>query len=119
MSRQPSGDPCTIPSHQSSGKPTPSPITHTASERCHRGINPRAKLNSPHLTLLHGQLCVTGQTIQAPAIADHAFYAKADGYFPDRWDIGELMDDVLRKACWYYDQLKAGKAKTEFFPAKK
>jgi hypothetical protein len=35
-------------------------------------------------------------------IDDHAAYAKVDGYYPDRWDIGELMKPLRQKAAWYY-----------------
>lgn len=37
-------------------------------------------------------------------IDDHAAYAKADGYFPDRWDIGTLMKPLRQKAIWYHQQ---------------
>ena len=35
----------------------------------------------------------TPGTILVPVLADHAIYAKHDGYYPDRWDIGSQSDN--------------------------
>jgi hypothetical protein len=59
------------------------------------------------------RLVPTGKTILAPVVSDHAFFAKADSYYPDRWDVGELMGKVLTKARWYRTQTLEGKRENE------
>jgi hypothetical protein len=51
----------------------------------------------------------TGHTVSIPTIADHATYAKSDGYYPDRVDVAEILPILTRKAIAYYDELKKGK----------
>lgn len=74
-----------------------------------RGVS---KLPKKHIV---GQALVDmpGEHIIAPNVADHAWYAKQDGYYPDRWDIGNLLDPVLAKAAWYHDQLRTNKRTPE------
>jgi N-acetylmuramoyl-L-alanine amidase len=50
-------------------------------------------------------------TMQVPYVADHAAYARCDGYYPDRWDCGRYTDEILKKAAWYRDQIADGKRK--------
>jgi hypothetical protein len=38
-------------------------------------------------------------------VYDHAYWARKDFYFPDRWDIGDKFPIVIRKARWYYAKL--------------
>lgn len=49
----------------------------------------------------------TGRMIDAPTVTDHCWFAKADGYYPARWDIGELLPTVLQKLAWYREKLEA------------
>ena len=54
--------------------------------------------------------------IHAPVLADHAWYAHADGYYPDRWDVGKEFAPLAAKARWYLAQLRDGKRKIELLP---
>ncbi len=53
-------------------------------------------------------------TQACPTVTDHAWYARQDGYYPERWDIGEYLVTILAKARWYHDALKAHTAAVEF-----
>ena len=44
------------------------------------------------------RLVETGRYFQAPSITDHKYWAIRDQYYPDRWDIGTLMQEVKTKA---------------------
>lgn len=80
------------------------------------GLNPRGTVTLPAMRVTGRRIvAVPGKTIEAPVIADHAFFAKKDGYFPDRWDIGDLYPIVLNKARWYFDKLQAGALRFEHF----
>lgn len=58
-------------------------------------------------TAAEDRLVPTGRTILAPTVADHRYYAIADGYYPARVDVGEtLMSTLLNKANWYADRLR-------------
>lgn len=63
-----------------------------------------------------GEITLTGfdKTITMFAVEDHAAYAKVDGYFPDRWDIGKYFNVVMPKIREYYRDLKSGKRKFQF-----
>lgn len=56
----------------------------------------------------------TGNKISCPNIADHAWYAKQDKYYPTRWDVGNLEPLLRKKTIWYYGKLKSGQHKMEF-----
>ena len=60
-------------------------------ERCARhGIDPRGTVTLQKMLCEGSQLVpVPGETIEVPVIHDHCLIAKHDGYFPDRWDIGD------------------------------
>lgn len=49
-------------------------------------------------------------------LGDHAEYAKADKYYPHRWDIGALMEPLRRKAIWYHSKISDTKPVYEFGP---
>lgn len=85
-------------------------------ELCFRhGLDPKGHLDLPRMKVVGNTIVpVPGQTIKAPVITDHAFYARADGYFPARWDIGEYLDPIVRKACWYYEKLVTKRILPEF-----
>lgn len=54
------------------------------------------------------QLVPTGRLIALPTVTDHLWYAKADGYYPERVDVGEaLLALLLKKAEWYLQHLEA------------
>lgn len=44
-------------------------------------------------------------------VKDHAYYAKQDGYFPDRWDVGDLMVPLLKRVKELRSELRTGKRK--------
>jgi hypothetical protein len=64
---------------------------------------------------VHEALVPAGGTIQAPALADHEWYAREDGYYPERVDIGEAnMATLRKKAAWYRVKLEAGALPFEY-----
>lgn len=104
---------CCPPSHP----PTPVQIEHTAklvAEVCHRfGIPVQGKYVGPSYKQVDGELVTIG-TADHPTVTDHAHYARADGYYPDRWDIERYLEPILAKARWYLDALVAGSILVEF-----
>jgi hypothetical protein len=44
------------------------------------------------------RLLPTGRLRSFPVVADHAIFAQADGYYPDRWDIGDEYEHILARA---------------------
>ncbi len=83
----------------------------TVAEHCHRyGILVRGVVKLPAMRVEGARLvAVPNKWIFAPTVADHAWYAKADGYYPDRWDIGDLYQEVIEKAGWYHAEITAGR----------
>lgn len=57
------------------------------------------------------RLIDTGKMIKFPVVTDHAEYAKRDGYFPSRWDIGSYKTDIVDRAKVIYSELKSGKGR--------
>lgn len=47
-------------------------------------------------------------TIEVFRITDHAAYARADGYYPDRWDCGRYTNEIVKKAKWYAAEVNSG-----------
>jgi N-acetylmuramoyl-L-alanine amidase CwlA len=41
-------------------------------------------------------------------VHDHAYFARLDGYYPERWDVGEELTPIKAKAKWYRIQIKSG-----------
>jgi N-acetylmuramoyl-L-alanine amidase len=41
-------------------------------------------------------------------VVDHAHWAKIDGYYPERWDCGDLWPVIDKKRAWYKAKLLAG-----------
>ena len=75
------------------------------------GINADSKILLPKKKLYNGSLINAGGMINFNAISDHAEFAKSDGYFPNRVDIGDLIDDVRKVAIETYKGLKSGTKK--------
>ena len=82
---------------------------------CWKNLNPSATIKLAKKKIVNKELVDVynskGQleTIEAPVISDHAFFAKKDGYYPDRWDIGNYYSIVVKQAKSVYKELKAGK----------
>ena len=97
---------------------TPVQVEHTAklvAELCHLyGIDPRATVQLAAKKVQGDALVDAPGNVTAPTIADHAFFARKDGYYPERWDIGEFHIPIQHKAQWYFDALAKGTAKPEF-----
>jgi hypothetical protein len=70
-------------------------------------LNPRGHVTLPKKKRVGANLVSVPGEITAPVIADHAWYARQDQYFPDRWDVGDFYGVIFHKACWYYDKLVA------------
>lgn len=96
----------------------PVQVEHTAklvAELCQKyGLDPRAQITLPAMRIQGDRLVAQGYTLQAPVVTDHAWYAKKDGYFPERWDIDAHLAPIVNKAVWYLGRLLAGEAKPEF-----
>ena len=80
-------------------------------EHCHRfNIPLRGVVKLPAMRVQGSRLvAIPGKTILAPTVADHAWYARADGYYPDRWDIGATYEVVMEKAAWYLQRIASGR----------
>lgn len=66
--------------------------------------------------VLSGQRVPLPDTMEVPVVTDHAAYARADGYYPDRWDCGRYTEIILKKAVWYREQLADGKRSPRRWP---
>lgn len=84
-----------------------SPVTAAQRETCARlvaelagmfGLEISGTITLPELRLVGGQLESTGKMRRFPVVSDHATFARADGYYPDRWDIGPKYQPILRRA---------------------
>jgi hypothetical protein len=62
------------------------------------------------MALLVAELCFK-YSIPMTSVVDHAFWAKKDGYFPQRWDIGNLLVPVKQQADVVLKDLQSGKRK--------
>lgn len=62
------------------------------------------------MALLIAELCHK-YAIPMSAVVDHAYWAKKDGYFPDRWDIGDLLVPLKKQAEEILAELKKGSRK--------
>lgn len=62
------------------------------------------------MALLVAELCFK-YSISMANVVDHAYWAKKDGYFPDRWDIGDLLTPLKKDAEVILKELQAGKRK--------
>ncbi len=81
------------------------------------GLDLDASVDLPRKQNVGGVTLVTvAGTIHAPVLADHAWYAHADGYYPDRWDIGRWFAPIAGKARWYLAALQGGRRKVELLP---
>lgn len=52
--------------------------------------------------------------IKLDDVHDHAYYAKLDKYYPNRWDVGSLEPLLRKKTAWYFDRLQKGLSKVEY-----
>ena len=55
-----------------------------------------------------GTLDSTGKLVNVPVLVDHAIEAKRDGYFPERWDIGEYWDDMRQWTMFFRQWITSG-----------
>lgn len=64
------------------------------------GLDLHATLQLPELRLSPDgkSLIPTGRLLPFPVLADHAMFARADGYYPDRWDIGDEYPRIRDRA---------------------
>jgi hypothetical protein len=63
----------------------------------------------PEMRVRGDALVATGRSRSFPVVSDHAIFARADGYYPDRWDIGPEYAPILRAAIAYRGDLVAGR----------
>lgn len=74
------------------------------------------RLILPAKKIFSGNLVnIVGETITIDSLSDHGSYAKLDGYFPDRWDVGEgIKNTIITLTKKHYSDLKSGKAQFIF-----
>jgi len=82
-------------------------------------LNPKGNLVLPKKRISGNSLItVPGASITVPVLGDHAIYARHDGYFPSRWDVGgpegEIMKALAPAIATHHDRLKSGKATFEY-----
>jgi hypothetical protein len=73
------------------------------------GLDLSATILLPELHLIGDQLQPTGRRRSFQVLADHAAFARADGYYPDRWDIGDEYPLIVARARGARAEIKAGK----------
>ncbi len=75
-----------------------------------------AKLTMQAKKIINGDLVnVSNKIIKIPTFTDHAEYAKFDGYFPDRWDVGDtIKNTVISIAKKHFNDLKSNKVQFMF-----
>lgn len=73
------------------------------------GLDLHAKVLLPDLRMRGDQLIPTGRTRAFGVLADHAAFARADGYYPDRWDVGEEFDPISARAKAFRAEIRSGK----------
>lgn len=100
--------------------PTPRQIEETAALVADLAAQFDIDLNGVHRVQRHrvinAQRLPLPETIEVPLVTDHAAYARADGYYPDRWDCGRYTEDILRKAKWYRKELAEGRRHRRTWP---
>lgn len=69
-------------------------------------IDPTGTLALPAKKNQGGALVEVGGLIHPPTIHDHAWFAKANGYFPDRWDVGAYYPKLVERSRLIYRELK-------------
>jgi hypothetical protein len=89
-------------------------LAKAIAEHAHaHGLDLAGKVEMPRRRVVGEQLLPAPGIVMVPVLTDHAFWAKADGYYPERWDIGELMVSVRAKAGWYLKALEEGRTAYE------
>lgn len=73
------------------------------------GLRIDGTLLLPEMRVSGERLIATGRSRSFPVVADHAVFARADGYYPDRWDIGDEYAPILQAAIAYRGDLVAGR----------
>ncbi len=73
------------------------------------GLQIDGTLLLPEMEVVGERIQPTGRQRSFPVVADHAVFARADGYYPDRWDIGPEYEPILRAAIAYRGDLIGGR----------
>jgi hypothetical protein len=103
-------------------KPTPvmvdAGVILTAEVCAWKGIDPRGTILLPEkkYTRSSDSMANTGRDVAFPTIADHATFARKDGYYPDRVDIDTLLPVLVKRAQEHFDLLKQGKTQFRYLP---
>jgi hypothetical protein len=72
-------------------------------------IDPRGKVSTYKIS--QGKV-IPGSNLEVDTISDHMSYAKSDGYYPDRVDVGVYLKPIRDRAVAIFDELKTpGKRK--------
>jgi hypothetical protein len=79
-----------------------------------RRLDPHDTFTLPKMKPAGARLAPAGGSVEVPVVADHAIYAKLDGYPRDRWDTGPFYAEDRAAICKVYDELKAGKRQFRF-----
>ena len=59
-------------------------------------------------------LIATGHNCLVPTVTDHRWYAVQDQYPDERWDIADLLPEVIGKAAWYLEKLHSGEQHLQY-----
>jgi hypothetical protein len=79
-------------------------------------LDPRGHLTLPAKTTQGDNLVATGGTMQMAVLADHAHFAHANAYYPERTDIETIYAHAVARTLEIYDALKAHTREFEFKP---
>lgn len=74
-------------------------------------IDPRSKTETYKIS--SGKI-LSDQHITVDTISDHLTYAKSDGYYPDRIDVGKYLPIIKNRAIAIFDDLKSNKRKFQY-----
>lgn len=72
---------------------------------------PVTKAQREAAAILIAELCGVYGIDPDKDVQDHAYWAKIDGYFPDRWDVGSEMGPLRKRIKEVRAELKAGTRK--------
>lgn len=74
--------------------------------------HPPTKIQIENTAKLIADICDL-YNIHLDNVQDHRFYARLDGYESLRWDVGDYMPTLRKKAKWYLDRIKNGTDKNK------
>jgi len=77
-------------------------------------LDPNGKFTRNKKIVQGDRLITIAGTDSFDVIGDHCQFSKANRYYPDRWDIGDILPILKQKAIEYHKELKQGKRQFQF-----